>query len=119
MTTLRELMRELRERGAVSPNQQEVMAVKTHWDCDKPALSFALAEGGEVGGVERDGATGASAAWLTILPVVDSFLFTPDFSEGIDLDGYNIVESDLEREGAGIFVQTLSYLLYKCGSGSA
>ena len=93
------------------------MAVKTHWDCDKPALSFALAEGGDVGGVERDGTT--SAAWLTILPVVDSFLFTPDSSEGIDLDGYNIIESDLEGEGAGIFVQTLSYSLYKCGSGSA
>ena len=38
------------------------MAVKTHWDCDKPALSFALAEGlrGCVGGAEGDGATGAA-----------------------------------------------------------
>ena len=59
------------------------MAVKTHWGCDKPALSFALAEGGGVNGrVERSGATGA--AWLTILPVVDSCLFTSDSSEGIE-----------------------------------
>jgi hypothetical protein len=56
-------------RDAVSPNQQEVMAAKTH--CDKPALSesFALAEGG-------------GAAWFTIL--VDSCILTPDSSEGID-----------------------------------
>ena len=65
------------------------MAVKTHWDSDKPALSFTLAEGGGASGVngrvERDGATGA--AWLMGLAVVvdsDSCLvFTPDSSEGI------------------------------------
>ena len=43
--TLREAKRALRD--AVSQNQQDVMAVKTHWDCAKPALSdaFVLAEG--------------------------------------------------------------------------
>ena len=55
------------------------MAIKTHCDCDKPTLSFALlvaGVGGRVNGrVERDGATGA--AWL-----VDSCLFIPDFSGG-------------------------------------
>lgn len=66
-------MRALRE--TVSQNQQEVMAVKTHWDCDKPVLSFALVEVGVGvnGRVERDGATAAA----TILPV-DSCLFTRD-----------------------------------------
>ena len=61
-------------RDTVSRNQEEVMAVKTHWDCDKPVLSFALAEGGVGvnGRVKRDRA--AAATWLTIL--VDSCLFT-------------------------------------------
>ena len=69
-------MRELRD--AVSTNQQEVMTIKTHWDC---VLSFALAGGGGVNGrVERDEAI--RAVWLTILP--DSCLFTRDSSEGIE-----------------------------------
>jgi hypothetical protein len=50
------------------------MTVKTHLDCDKPALSFASAEGG--GGVVngRVGVTSVAAAWLT----VDSCLFAPE-----------------------------------------
>lgn len=68
-------------RDAVSSNHQEVMAVKTHWDRDKSAFSFALSEvgGGVNGRVKRDGAT--NAAWL-----IDSCLFTPEFSEGPGID---------------------------------
>ena len=68
-------------RDAVSPNQQEVIAVKTHWDCDKPSLSFEFPGGVDADGrVERDGATGV--ACLTIL--VDSWLFTRNSSESIE-----------------------------------
>jgi hypothetical protein len=68
------------------------MADKTHWDCDKPALSktFALSE--RVGAVDLDGRVerdGPGAAWLSIL--IDFFNFfltgTPDSSlssEGIE-----------------------------------
>ena len=67
---------------AVSRNQQEVMAVKTHWDCDKPVLSFALAEGGvRVNSrLKRDRATAATRLMI----LVDSWLFTRDTSEGIE-----------------------------------
>jgi hypothetical protein len=63
----------LERRG--KPKSKEVMAVKTHWDCDKPALSFALAlaVGGGGGRVERDATGAAAAAWLTVL--VDSWHF--------------------------------------------
>ena len=67
------------QRDAVSPNHQEVTAVKTHWDCDKQALSFALAEedGGVNGHVERDGAIGIGRFMLNHLrllrgPGIDS-----------------------------------------------
>ena len=62
------------------------MTDKTHWDCDKPALSetFVLADGD--GGVawdcrvERD-----VACWLTTLVnSSESCLLTPDSSEGIE-----------------------------------
>ena len=64
----------------MSQNQQEFMAVKTHWDCES-ALSFALEgpEGG--GGVNgRDGATGAARRTIA----VDSRLLTRDSSESIE-----------------------------------
>ena len=53
------------------------MTVKTHRDCDKPALSFALEAGGVKGRVEGDRATGAAI-------LVDSWLFTRDSSESIE-----------------------------------
>ena len=63
------------------------MTDKTHWDCDKPALSESFALGERGGGrVERDGAdAGPADAWLrlTIL-LVDSCSLTPNSSEDIE-----------------------------------
>ena len=52
------------------------MAVETHWDCDKPAISFALAEG-----------DGGELKEMGPPVLVDSCLvlvFTRESSEGIE-----------------------------------
>ena len=97
-------------RDTVSPNQQEVIAVKTY--CDKPSLSFAFPRGVDVDGrVERDVATGV--ARLKIL--VDSWLFTRNSSESIESDRDLNARTSVTKEGR-IKQGRLCFLHRRCSS---